>query len=73
MIQDMLRKLNCGKLYFLLDIVEKSDHMDYYYVKKSQNDNIIYSLYDHKPLNFENIIMEKLDPLFQQLSKNSNI
>lgn len=72
MTQDMLRRLNSGRLYFLLGMVQKSDHNDYYYVKKSQND-IIHSPYDHKPLNSENIVMEKLDPLFQQLNKNHNI
>jgi hypothetical protein len=69
----MLRRLNCGRLYFLLGMVEKSDYADYYYVKKSQNGDIIYSPYDCQPLNSEDVIMEKLDPLFQQLIKNHNI
>jgi hypothetical protein len=66
----MLRRLNCGRLYFLLGMVEKSDYANYYYIKKSQNGNIIYSPYDCQPLNSENVIMEKL---YQQLIKNHNI
>ncbi|CAB4484066.1 unnamed protein product [Rhizophagus irregularis] len=66
--QDMLRRLNCGRLYFLL---EKSDNSDFYYVKKSHNCDVI-SPYDHQPLNSESVI-EKLGPLFKQLNKNYNI
>jgi hypothetical protein len=73
MTQDMLRRLNCGRLYFLLGMVEKSDNSDYYYVKKSYNGDVIYSPYDHQPLNSKNVIIEKLDPLFKQLNKNHNI
>jgi len=69
----MLRRLNSGRLYFLLGMVEKSDHTNYYYVKKSQNSNIIYSPYNHQPLDSENLIIKKLDPLLRQLSKNHNI
>src|SRR2546421_717244 len=69
--QDMLRRLNCGRLYFLLSMVEKSDNSDFYYVKKSHNGNVI-SPYDHQPLNSESVI-EKLGPLFKQLNKNHNI
>ncbi|CAB4438926.1 unnamed protein product [Rhizophagus irregularis] len=71
MTQDMLRRLNCGRLYFLLGMVEKSDNSDFYYVKKSHNGDVI-SPYDHQPLNSE-IVIEKLDPLFKQLNKNHNI
>ncbi|UZO29201.1 uncharacterized protein OCT59_022687 [Rhizophagus irregularis] len=69
--QDMLRRLNCGRLYFLLGMVEKSDNSDFYYVKKSHNCDVI-SPYDHQPLNSESVI-EKLGPLFKQLNKNYNI
>ena len=73
MTQDMLRRLNCGRLYFLLGMVKKSDNSNYYYVKKSHNSNVIYSPYDHQPLNSENIIIEKLNLLFKQLNNNHNI
>ena len=72
----MLRRLNFGRLYFLLGMVEKSDHSDYFYVKKNkknQNYDMIYSPYDNQPLNTENIIMQNLDPLLQQTFKNHNI
>ncbi|CAB4489743.1 unnamed protein product [Rhizophagus irregularis] len=54
-------------------MVEISDHDNYYYVKKGSNNDIVYSPYDHQPLNSENIIMEKLDPLFKQLINNHNV
>ena len=73
MTYDMLRRLNSGRLYFLLGMVEKSDNTNYYYIKKNQNGNIIYSPYDHQPLDSENLIIEKLDPLLKQLTKNHNI
>ncbi len=47
----MLRRLNFGRLYFLLGMVEKSDHSDYFYVKKNkknQNYDMIYSPYDNQ-------------------------
>jgi len=72
MTQDMLRRLNCGRLYFLLGMVEKSDNSDYYYVKKSHNGDVV-SPYDHQSLNSESVIIEKLDPLFKQLNKNHSI
>ncbi len=43
----MLRRLNFGRLYFLLEIVEKSDYSDYFYMKKNQNIDMIYSSYDN--------------------------
>jgi len=46
MTQDMLKRLNCGRLYFLLGMVEKSDNSNYYYVKKSHNGDVV-SPYDH--------------------------
>jgi len=66
----MLRRLNFGRLYFLLGMVEKSNYSDYFYVKKNQN---IDMTYDNQPLDTENIIMQKLDPLLKQTFKNHNI
>jgi hypothetical protein len=65
----MLRRLNLGRLYFLLGMVERSDHLDYFYVKK--NSDIIYSPYDNQPL--ETSTTQNLDPLFKQMYKNHNI
>ncbi len=69
----MLRRLNFGRLYFLLEMVEKSDYSDYFYVKKNQNIDMIYSPYDNQPLNTENTIMQNLNPLLKQTFKNHNI
>ena len=54
-------------------MVEKSDNTNYYYVKKSQSGNTTYLPYDHQPLDSENLIIKKLDPLLKQLIKNHNI
>ncbi|GBB89470.1 hypothetical protein RclHR1_16170002 [Rhizophagus clarus] len=43
--QDILKRLNLSRLYFLLGMVERSDHPDYFYIKK--NSDIIYSPYDN--------------------------
>ncbi len=53
----MLRRLNFSRLYFLLKMVEKSDYSDYFYIKKNQNIDIIYSPYDNQLLNTKNTIM----------------
>ena len=53
----MLRRLNFGRLYFLLGMVEKSNYSDYFYVKKNQKIDMIYSPYDNQPLDTENTIM----------------
>ncbi len=65
----MLRRLNFGRLYFLLGMVEKSNYSDYFYIKKNWNIDMIYSPYDNQPLDTENTIMQKLDPLLKKLLK----
>ena len=65
----MLRRLNFGRLNFLLGMVEKSNYSDYFYIKKNWNIDMIYSPYDNQPLDTENTIMQKLDPLLKKLLK----
>jgi hypothetical protein len=67
----MLRRLNHGRLYFLLGMVEKSDHPNYFYVKK--NADVIYSPYDNQQLDTKSTMMQYLDPLFKQMFENHNI
>ncbi|PKB97860.1 hypothetical protein RhiirA5_432384 [Rhizophagus irregularis] len=68
---DQQRRLNKGRLYFLLNMVESTNHNDYYYVKQSKNSDIFISPYDDQIVEFTEETMKNLFPMINKLAENA--
>ncbi|POG82010.1 uncharacterized protein OCT59_029956 [Rhizophagus irregularis] len=66
---DKFRRLNHGRLYFLLEFVEPSNHSDYFYVRKSDNSQIFESPYNGKYVELNKGAIDSLKPLFKKLEQ----
>ncbi|CAB4379278.1 unnamed protein product [Rhizophagus irregularis] len=66
---DKFRRLNHGRLYFLLEFVEPSNHSDYFYVRKSDNSQILESPYNGKYVELNKGAIDSLKPLFKKLEQ----
>jgi hypothetical protein len=66
---DKLRRLNHGRLYFLLELVKPSSHADYFYVRKSDNFQILESPFDGKFIELDKEAVNNLKPLFKKLEQ----
>ncbi|PKB97279.1 hypothetical protein RhiirA5_468619 [Rhizophagus irregularis] len=66
---DKLRRLNYGRLYFLLEFVEPSNHNDYFYVRKSDNVQTLESPFDGKSIKLDEEAINNLNPLFKKLEQ----
>ncbi|RHZ84715.1 hypothetical protein Glove_78g10 [Diversispora epigaea] len=69
---EMNRRLNQGRLYFLLGLVEQSNHLNYYYIKKYHQSKIIID-YNEEPVELEKDNIDYLKPMTEQLAKNCNV
>ncbi|PKC54138.1 hypothetical protein RhiirA1_507803 [Rhizophagus irregularis] len=67
---DKLRRLNLGRLYFLMGYVKSSNNNNYFYVKKHNQLNVLESSYDGSFVKMDDNIIEKLYPLYQKFAKN---
>jgi len=63
----MSRRLNQGRLYFLLNFVENSNHLNYYYVKKNRNLSCEYQMLDEELLKMEEDCFQCLQPMMERL------
>jgi hypothetical protein len=60
---DKLRRLNHGRLLFLLDYIKYAGTDDYYYVKKGNNPFTLESSYSNELIQLDNNIINLLMPL----------
>src|SRR5205085_11411059 len=67
MSSDMSRRLNQGRLYFLLNFVENSNHLNYYYVKKNRNLSCEYQMLGEELLEMEEDCFQFLQPMMERL------
>ncbi|CAB4415593.1 unnamed protein product [Rhizophagus irregularis] len=67
---DKLRRLNLGRLYFLMEYVKTSNNNNYFYVKKCNQQNILESSYDGKFVKMDEDIAGKLYPLYLKFAKH---
>ncbi|RHZ45370.1 hypothetical protein Glove_680g85 [Diversispora epigaea] len=71
---DMKRRLNQGRLYFLLGFVEQSNYPNYYYVKKYHQSKILMDFfYNEESIELEKDNVDYLRPMMEQLTKNYNV
>ncbi|RIB22493.1 hypothetical protein C2G38_2033568 [Gigaspora rosea] len=73
MTSDMNRRLNQGRLYFLLGLVEQSDNPDCYYIKKQHELKIIDSYCNEELIELEKENITYLQPMMELLSDNCNV
>ncbi|PKK64072.1 hypothetical protein RhiirC2_716525 [Rhizophagus irregularis] len=66
---DKLRRLNHGRLYFLLGLVEPSNNANYFYIRKSDNSQILESPFNGKFVELDSEAINNLKPLFNKLEK----
>ncbi|RHZ89430.1 hypothetical protein Glove_14g62 [Diversispora epigaea] len=66
------KRLNQGRLYFLLGLVEQSNDLNYYYIKKYHQSEIIID-YNEEPIELEKDNIDYLKPMIEQLAKNCNV
>ena len=66
-----LKRFNHRRFYFLLELVELSDHINYFYVKKLDNTQILKLLFDgkffildKKTRNNLKLLLKKLEPKY---------
>ncbi|CAB5194745.1 unnamed protein product [Rhizophagus irregularis] len=64
---DKLRRLNQGRLYFLLGLVKPSQHPDYFYVKKIDKSQLLKSAYNGNLIELDDSVMNYLTPLYDKL------
>jgi hypothetical protein len=64
---DKLRRLNHGRLLFLLDYIKYAGTDDYYYVKKGNNPFTLESSYSNELIQLDNNIINLLMPLHNKL------
>ncbi|RHZ69217.1 hypothetical protein Glove_286g4 [Diversispora epigaea] len=69
---EMNRRLNQGRLYFLLGLVEQSNDLNYYYIKKYHQSEIIID-YNEEPIELEKDNINYLKSMIEQLAKNCNV
>ncbi|CAG8541659.1 20510_t:CDS:2 [Cetraspora pellucida] len=72
-IFDMNRRLNQGRLYFLLGLVEQSDDPNYYYIKKCHELEIIDLYCNEELIELEKENITYLQPMIEQLTNNFSI
>ncbi|RIB01602.1 hypothetical protein C2G38_980372 [Gigaspora rosea] len=68
----MNRRLNHGRLYFLMGLVEPSNHPNYYYIKKTCDSNIIDSFDSDELIELKDHI-DYFQLMMQQLAKNCEV
>jgi len=73
MASDMNRRLNQGRLYFLLHYVENSDHSDYYFIKKNRNSSAEYQILNEELTSMDEDSFERLQPMMKKLSATFEI
>ncbi|RHZ82056.1 hypothetical protein Glove_114g217 [Diversispora epigaea] len=61
-----------GRLYFLLGLVEQSNDLNYYYIKKYHQSKIIID-YNEESIELEKDNIDYLKPMIEQLAKNCNV
>ncbi|CAB4420604.1 unnamed protein product [Rhizophagus irregularis] len=66
---DKLQRLNHGRLYFLLGLVEPSNNANYFYIRKSDNSQILESPFNGKFVELDSEAINNLKPLFNKLEK----
>src|SRR5256885_10766545 len=66
---DQKKRLNKGRLCFLLNMVESTNHNNYYYVKKSKDSDFI-SPYDNQIVEFNQEIMNNFSPMMNISAEN---
>ena len=59
--------MNQGRLYYLLGLVEPSQHPDYFYVKKIDKSQLLESAYDGNLVELDDSVMNYLTPLYDKL------
>ena len=73
MASDMNRRLNQGRLYFLLHYVENSNHSDYYFIKKNRNSSAEYQILNEEPVHMYEDHFRRLQPMMKRLSATFEI
>src|SRR5579859_7861102 len=69
---DQQKRLNKGRLCFLLNMVESTNYNDYYYVKKSKPDfDEFISPYNNQIVKFTKEMMNKLSPMINKLAEKA--
>lgn len=70
----MNRRLNRGRLYFLMGLVEPSRHPNYYYVKKTSESNITIDFFNSDEfINLEDNDIDHFQLMMKLLAKNCEV
>ncbi|PKY57776.1 hypothetical protein RhiirA4_479107 [Rhizophagus irregularis] len=70
-MHNQLNRLNKGRLYFLMNMVESTNHNNYYYVKRSKDSDVFISPYNDQIVEFTEETMNKLSPMINKLAEKA--